>query len=92
MLIDGVVRAHQVIRYGGDNKTLKLPRIVRMHADELEDVDEVGSGEIVAMFGVECSSGTTFCHPDLNLTMTSIHVTPHFYQETANSRVLADEK
>jgi len=70
----GSLKKGQVIRYGGDNKTLKLPRIVRMHADELEDVDEVGSGEIVAMFGVECSSGTTFCHPDLNLTMTSIHV------------------
>jgi len=70
----GSLKKGQVIKMGGTNKTVKLPRIVRMHADEMEDVDEVGSGEIVAMFGVECASGTTFCHPDLDLTMTSIFV------------------
>ncbi|GAB5361472.1 hypothetical protein AAMO2058_000716000 [Amorphochlora amoebiformis] len=70
----GSLKKGQVIKMGGTNKTVKLPRIVRMHANEMEDVAEVGSGEIVAMFGVECSSGTTFCDPSLDLTMTSIHV------------------
>lgn len=70
----GSLKKGQIIKFGGSNKTLKLPRIVRMHANEMEDVDEVGAGEIVAMFGVECASGTTFTHPDLDLTMTSIHV------------------
>ena len=35
----------------------QVPRIVRMHSNEMEEVDGVGSGEIVAMFGVDCNSG-----------------------------------
>ncbi len=28
----------------------------------------------MALFGIECASGDTFCHPDLNYTMTSMYV------------------
>jgi elongation factor G len=33
---------------------------VRIHSNELEDIPEASAGDIVAMFGVECSSGDTF--------------------------------
>jgi elongation factor G len=32
-----------------------------MHSDELEDIQEAAAGDIVALFGVECASGDTFC-------------------------------
>lgn len=61
------VRVYQgMLKKGGTvtnvrtGKKVKVPRLVRMHSDEMEDVDSIGAGEICAMFGVECSSGDTF--------------------------------
>ncbi|KAA8897714.1 hypothetical protein TRICI_006677 [Trichomonascus ciferrii] len=55
-------------------KKIKMPRLARMHADEMEDVDEVGAGEICATFGVDCSSGDSFTDGTRSYTMTSMYV------------------
>lgn len=56
------------------NKKIKIPRIVRMHSNEMNDVDEAQAGDIVAMFGVDCASGDTFTDGKLQVTMTSMYV------------------
>ncbi|XXQ31270.1 Elongation factor G, mitochondrial [Plasmodiophora brassicae] len=56
------------------SKKIKVPRLVRMHSNEMEDIDEAGPGEIVAMFGLECNSGSTFTDGSLNYSMTSMYV------------------
>jgi elongation factor G len=57
-----------------NQKKVKVPRIVRMHSNEMHDIEEARAGDIVALFGVECASGDTFTDGNLNVTMTSMHV------------------
>lgn len=70
----GELKKGSVIYNARTGKKVKVPRLVRMHSDEMEDVDSLGSGEICAMFGVECSSGDTFTDGTSPLSMTSMFV------------------
>lgn len=57
------------------NKKVRIPRLIRLHANQMEDVSEVYAGDIFAVFGVDCASGDTFVlDPKLNLAMESIYV------------------
>jgi elongation factor G len=55
-------------------KKFKVGRLVRMHSDNMEDINEGTPGDIVALFGIECASGDTFCGGNLNYAMTSMFV------------------
>ena len=55
-------------------KDIRIGRLVRMHADQMEDIDSAGAGDIVAMFGVECNTGDTFTDGKVKVNMTSMHV------------------
>jgi len=63
-----------IVNNSGGRRRLKVPRLVRMHSSEMNDIDSASAGDIVALFGVECSSGDTFTSEDINYTMTSMHV------------------
>ncbi|AFG38678.1 elongation factor G [Spirochaeta africana] len=55
-------------------KKFKVGRLIRMHANDMDDIDYAGPGDIVALFGVDCASGDTFTSPGLNYSMTSMYV------------------
>jgi len=55
-------------------RKFKVGRLIKMHASDMEDIIEVGCGDIAALFGVECASGDTFVDPSLNYAMTSMFV------------------
>ena len=55
-------------------KKIKIGRLVRVHADQMEDIEAIPAGDIGALFGVDCISGDTFVTPGLNLSMTSMFI------------------
>ena len=75
------IRVYQgTLRKGGfvynarGNQKIKVPRIVRMHSNDMEEVSEIGAGEICAVFGVDCASGDTFTDGKLAYTMSSMYI------------------
>ncbi len=74
-IYQGTIRKGDFIYNVSNNgKKVKVPRLVRMHSDEMNDIDSSSAGDIVAMFGVECASGDTFCSEGTNYTMTSMFI------------------
>jgi elongation factor G len=70
----GTLEKGSFIRNSTDGRKIKVGRLVRMHSDDMEDIESAPSGDIVALFGVECRSGDTFTDQSLNISMTSIFV------------------
>ena len=55
-------------------KKVKVGRVIRMHADQMEDIKSIPAGYIGALFGIDCASGDTFAAPGISLTLTSMYV------------------
>lgn len=70
----GKLRRGMNIFNARNDKKVKIPRLVRMHSNEMEEVAEVGAGEICAVFGVDCASGDTFTDGGLPYSLTSMFV------------------
>jgi elongation factor G len=52
----------------------RFSRILRMHADQREDIDEANAGDIVAVLGVDCASGDTYCSERTYCTLQNMFV------------------
>ncbi|MHC4951052.1 MAG: elongation factor G [Planctomycetota bacterium] len=70
----GRIQKGQHYRNARTNRKQRVGRIVRMHANDREDVNDAGPGDIVALVGVDCASGDTFCGEGLNYSLESIFV------------------
>ncbi|ORY02790.1 translation elongation factor G [Basidiobolus meristosporus CBS 931.73] len=70
----GCLKKGAFLTHAKTGKKIKMPRLVRMHSNEMEDVDYVGAGDICAMFGIDCASGDTFTDGQLAYSMTSMFV------------------
>jgi elongation factor G len=73
-IYQGVLKKGEELQNTRARKKFKVGRLVRMHADNMEDINEGYPGDIVALFGIDCASGDTFCGGGLNYAMTSMFV------------------
>jgi len=55
-------------------KKIRVGRLIRMHANEMEDIQIAPVGDIIALFGIDCATGDTFTTGELNYSMTIMHV------------------
>nr|MBE5726072.1 iconoclast [Cucujiformia] len=56
----GMLRKGDSIYNVRTKRKVRISRLVRLHSNTMEDVNEVYAGDIFALFGVDCASGDTF--------------------------------
>ena len=52
----------------------RFSRIVRMHSDDREEIDEASAGDIVAIMGIDAASGDTYAEQPKFCTLESMYV------------------
>jgi elongation factor G len=73
-IYQGTLKKGMTLENSRTGKRLRLGRLLRMHSDDRENIDEATAGDIVAMVGVDCASGDTFCEEGVDLTCESMFI------------------
>ncbi len=73
-IYQGVLEKGTTIYNSRTGKKLRVGRLVRMHANDRENIDKAEAGDIIAMIGVDCASGDTFCEESINVSLEKIFV------------------
>ena len=73
-IYQGTLRKGDTVMQTRTGKKIKIGRVVRLHADKMEDIAEAGAGDIVGLFGIDCHTGDTFVSDGPRLAMTSMYV------------------
>jgi elongation factor G len=73
-IYQGTVNKGEMYVNSRTGRTQRFSRILRVHADEREDIPLATAGDIVAIVGIDCASGDTYCGGDLAYALESIFV------------------
>jgi len=73
-IYQGTISKRSDLRNARTGKKIKVGRLVKMHANNMEDITNAKAGDIVALFGVNCALGDTFNGVKNNYTMRESYV------------------
>ncbi len=73
-IYQGTISKGSNLRNARTRNKIKVGRLVKMHADNMEDIKSARAGDIVALFGVDCALGDTFNEGKNNYTMRESYV------------------
>lgn len=73
-IYQGTIKKGTFIYNARDGKKVRVGRIVRMNANDRVEETSVSAGDIIALVGVDCYSGDTFCDEGQLMSMMSMHV------------------
>jgi elongation factor G len=74
------------------NRMQRIGRIVRMHANDRQDITDAGPGDIVALLAVDCASGDTICGDGVNYSLESIFVADPVISLSVTPKSSADQE
>jgi elongation factor G len=72
-IYQGTLNKGQFYYNSRQRKKGRISRILRVHADQKEDINSAGAGDIVAVMGIECATGDTYCDESVNYSLESIY-------------------
>lgn len=72
-IYQGIIRKGDTYTNTRTGKSTRIGRLVRMHADERQDIEVGEAGDIIAVVGVDCATGDTFVSGDMNISLESIY-------------------
>jgi len=89
----GTLRAGDQVYNATKDKKERISRIVLLHADHREDVQEVGAGEIAGAIGLKQTfTGDTLCDPDKPIILETIKFPEPVIQIAVEPKTKADEE
>ncbi len=89
----GVLRAGDTVYNATKDRRERISRIVLLHANHREDVEEVGAGDIAAAVGLKQTfTGDTLCDPEKPIILESIKFPEPVVQIAVEPKTKADEE
>ena len=69
----GVLKSGDTVLNASTGDKERIGRLVRMYANERNDITEIKAGDIAAIVGMKnCTTGTTICNPAHPILLESI--------------------
>ncbi|WP_448269672.1 elongation factor G [Nostoc sp. DSM 114159] len=73
-IYSGTLKPGDTVYNSRTEQRVQIGRLVRMHANKREEVKVAVAGDIVALLGVDCASGDTFCSEEPLVSLEKMFV------------------